>query len=313
MVIRYGDNSTSNSSHTTDRVENEDHLVTVIGSRATRTDVDITTGNRSHSSLGSRKITEIFENISDISEYSDILIDVSAFPLDLYFPLIGKLLHIVDNAKKESLAFPNLHVIVAENQKIDSYITDIEIEARAKYLFSFASKLGTESNKQPNVWIPVLGENTDIQLEKIKTLVNPIEICPLIPSPSLNPRRGDDLILEYADLFDKMEIEIGNFIYGSEQNPFEAYRQIMYTIRNYPQILASIGGCKIAISSLTSKLLSIAPLLVAYECKQKKDLSVGIAHISSKEYDLDMKAKEPSIINKSELFSLWLAGDCYNE
>jgi len=37
----------------------------------------------------------------------------------------------------------------------------------------------------------------------------PDEICPVLPFPALNPRRGDNLVLEYRDLlFDRLRIDL---------------------------------------------------------------------------------------------------------
>ena len=139
-------------------------------------------------------------------------------------------------------------------------------------------------------------------------LDRPSEICPIIPSPSINPRRGDTLLLqEYRSLFfDEFKVEPRNIIYASEQNPFEAYRQLHRTIFQYSTALNVLGGCNAFISPLSSKLLSIGSLLAAYEIKQ--DFPVGIVHVESRGYQmLTVEEKD----NDSELFSLWLAGECY--
>jgi len=130
-------------------------------------------------------------------------------------------------------------------------------------------------------------------------------------SPALNPRRGDNLVLEYRDLlFDRLRIEPRNIIYASEWNPFEVYRQIRRTILHYREVLGPLGGCRTVLSALSTKLLSVGALLVAYELKQVK-VDVGIAHVGSQGYimDDDLGAQGPQ--THSELFGLWLAGECY--
>jgi hypothetical protein len=110
-------------------------------------------------------------------------------------------------------------------------------------------------------------------------------------------------------LFDTIPIEPRNIIYADEQNPFQVYRQIKKTVNHYNQSLAILGGCKIIISALSSKLLSIGALLSAYEAKGENIL-VGIANVESNGYHMD---EEESLQNNSsaELFELWLAGNCY--
>ena len=308
-VIKYGD-KTKTELITEMFEKNNQELLSLISSKIRLEELSLKTTSKNKTTAEARKITEMFSDIADFEKYSDVILDISALPTRLYFPLCGKILHILDHANNRE-KIPNFHVVVSENQLIDSKIQEIEVENRANYLYSFTADLGKEADTKPNVWIPLLGENTDIHLAKIQTLIDPVEICPLFPSPSVNPRRGDDLILEYVDLFSKFQVETRNFVYGAEQNPFEAYRQIMETIHRYPAVFVSQGGCRIALSALTSKLLSLSAFLVATEMKNNKNLSVGIAHISAKTYEIDPTIQNEKLINKSKLFSVWMAGTCY--
>ncbi len=96
------------------------------------------------------------------------------------------------------------------------------------------------------------------------------------------------------------------FFQSAEQNPFEVYRQIHQTVKHYNEALKPLGGCKVAISALSSKLLSIGALLAAYELKGAK-FSIGIANVEAQGYQIEGDTE--SI--KAELFTLWLIGDCY--
>ena len=140
--------------------------------------------------------------------------------------------------------------------------------------------------------------------------VKPDEICPVIPSPSRDPRRCDNLLMEYRELlFDRLRVEPHNFIYTCEHNPFETYRQIYRTIRRYEDALKPLHGCKIVISAVSSKLLSIGALLAAYEAS-KAGYMIGVSHIETHGYSMNT----PDGNNQSkDLFSLWLAGECYDE
>jgi hypothetical protein len=62
-------------------------------------------------------------------------------------------------------------------------------------------------------------------------------------------------------LFDDYRVEPANIIYASEYNPFEAYRQLFGAIDRYRDALRELGGCKVYVSPLSSKLLSIGALL----------------------------------------------------
>lgn len=261
--------------------------------------------------IGPRKAAELFKNLDEFVKYTDVVIDISSLPLNIYFPLIGKILTIFDQEKKLGKKhIPNLHVIVSENTIMDSSIKKMGLFSDAKYLHGLTGRLEVQATDDiPKVWIPILGEGQKIQVERIADYVTPEEICPVIPSPSIILRRGDDLILEYADLlFRRLRIESTNIIYASELNPFETYRQISRTISHYQDALEPLGGCKIAISALASKLMSMGAFLVAYEGNLK---NVGIAYVESKGYEMQKIATLEDTMKTSDLYSLWIFGECY--
>ncbi len=260
--------------------------------------------------IGSRGAANIFRTLKDVEQYTDIIVDISALPRSIYFPLIARLMHIIDTSVSESITNPiNLHVFVSEDPGRDQAIRDEGVDDHADYLHLFRSGLDLESTAdRPRIWIPVLGEGQEVQFERIYDLVDPDEICPVLPSPSLNPRRADNLVLQYRTLlFESLQIEPRNFIYASERNPFEVYRQIRKAILHYQEALNPIGACKTALSALSTKLMSVGVLLVAYELRQAQ-LKVGVAHVDSQGYIMDEGAGLP---RQSDLFGLWIAGECY--
>jgi hypothetical protein len=141
--------------------------------------------------------------------------------------------------------------------------------------------------------------------------VTPDETCPVLPSPATNPRRGDNLILEYREfLFDQIRVEPQNFIYASEENPFEVYRQLVRAIRRYDQSFGPLGGARFALSALSSKLMSVGALLAAYDLKGA-GIDVAIAHIECEGYVVDGDPKNGVDKSKGTPYSLWLTGECY--
>ena len=169
--------------------------------------------------IGSRSAAGVFPDFSELQPYTDIIIDISAIPRGIYLSLIGKTLFLLDGAKERQpeAYIPNLHIIVSEDAILDTKIRDDSIDDSASYIFGFGADLDMEATEEiPKVWMPILGEGQIGQLERIHTLVNPDEICPVLPSPSLNPRRGDELLLEYRELlFDQWRVEPKNIIYAA--------------------------------------------------------------------------------------------------
>jgi len=253
---------------------------------------------------------QLYRRIEDIGDYSDIILDISAAPRGVYMPLATKILHLVDRANSLGHNPPiNFHIMVAENSALDAKIHDEGVEERADYVPPFRGAMDREATAgEPRIWIPILGENQRVQLERIHDLVLPDEICPVLPSPARNPRRADNLIRDYHGLlFDSWAIEPRNFIYGCELNPFEVYQQITRAICAYRESFIPLGGSKFVLSALSSKLLSISALLVAYDFKiQRTD--IGIAHVDCHGYHV-----EPGPSPKPELSGLWLTGEWEND
>jgi hypothetical protein len=260
--------------------------------------------------IGARSIAQEFASSAEFRSYTDVVVDISALPRSLYMPLLAKLLALFDAEPKDGEK-RNLHVVVSHSPATDGAIVEEGLEESASYLHGFAAaKLESEStSSQPKIWIPVLGKRQQAQLERINQFVAPDEICPLLPSPAQDPREGDSIMIEYRELlFDQLRVEPRNIIYAAESNPFEVYRQLMRSILHYDRALKPLGGCKIALSAMSSKLASIGVLLAAYELgRREPKVTVGVAHVESQGYRVEQTDTAPS----TTLFTMWLTGECY--
>jgi hypothetical protein len=254
----------------------------------------------------------LFSNMSEFDAYDDIVFDISALPRGIYFAILAKLLYLRDEAKRVNKGrLPNIHVIVAENAGLDAEIHQEGVEESAHFVHGFSGGAQQEATAAvPCIWMPLLGEGQEQQFRVIHDFVKPSEVLPVLPSPARNLRRADDLVIEYRELlFDSLRLDPRNFIYGHEQNPFVVYRQIHSVIDRYRQSLKPLGGARFVLSALSSKLMSLGPLLVAYELKPEN--IVGLAHVASSGYQFDPLQPNETSANLTELFGLWLAGDYY--
>ena len=155
----------------------------------------------------------------------------------------------------------------------------------------------------------LLGESQETRLTRIREDLMPNEICPVIPFPSRDPRRGDHIIASYQrTLFDDFRVEPKNILYACEYNPFEAYKQIYWAIHRYCDALTELGGCKAFVSPLSSKLLSVGALLACYDHQSHKagrKLHIGMPYVESVSYDdVGQTENEPR-----ELYSMWIRGE----
>ena len=240
--------------------------------------------------VSSKNASGIVATPDRISSYSTIVMDISAMPRSIYFPLIARILHLLDRAFDSSHPDrgPRFYVVVSENPDLDNSIRGVDLDDDARYIPGLGAAVDAEATAEiPRVWMPILGEAHEAQLGKVFQLVNPDEICPVLPSPARNPRRADDILAEYRQLlFDTWRIEPRNLLYGSELNPFDVYRQLTRSSRQYSTALNPVGGCKVVFSAHSSKLTSLGALLATYQLRND-GLTVGLAHVEPRAYETD--------------------------
>jgi len=137
--------------------------------------------------VGSRRACQSIDR-EMLLAFTDIVVDISAMPRGIYLPILGKILSLLDDEKHTSNHSVNLHVMVAENVELDKRIQEKEL-GEASYLHGFAADLWVQADSGvPTLWIPILGEGKAEQLRRIHDLCRPDEVCPVLPSPAINPR-----------------------------------------------------------------------------------------------------------------------------
>lgn len=306
VAIEYREGPTSPSVEFADRVErNWAALVAAVGTRgAIRTHPMecLTTEGRRVTSQAAR---DIAVSSAFIDGYTDVVVDVSAMPRSVYYPFLARLLHWVDSLPASAPAV-NLHVLVAEDPALDEATQQVGVEEKAEFMASFTGGFAEEAVQTPKVWLPLLGKDCATQFDRILDLDKWDEVCPVLPSPARDPRRGDDIVIQFQRrLFDDLRLDPRDFLYASEHNPFEVYRRVRSAVLHYNRVFQLLGGCKVALSALSSKLMSIGPLLVAYELK-RANFDIGVAHVECQGY-----SPPAGLAPRPEVFSLWIAGECY--
>jgi hypothetical protein len=182
--------------------------------------------------IGPRRASELFNNMNQFEGYRNVIIDISSLPRGIFFPMIGKIMDLFHQNIVAGQGTPNLFITLAEDPNLDKQIQKIHIDETASFLPLYGGDFELEGDLEgkniPKLWIPILGERQLDELERLYTLLNPDEICPVLPYPSKDSRRADNLIMEYRELlFDKWRVEPENIMYASEHNPFELYRQLI--------------------------------------------------------------------------------------
>lgn len=316
MIARYYKNEHDKQSADDPRVaDNLERLKRLIDAKRCNSFIqkDILFRSEEDISVTALEAAKIIDNAGEITAYSDIVVDVSAMPRSVFIPLLQKLLLLVDSFNDAGNGIKNLHVVVAENASLDGKIRDKGTDDEASYIHGVRPKESAKYDDQKEIWIPILGENQEEQFEKIRKKLSPVETCPILPFPSEDLRRGDNLINRYGDLlFNDSDFETKNIVYADEGNPFHVYRLLNQTIDRYDRSFALLNGCRIVVSALSSKLLTIGSFLAVFE-KKGEGKNVGVMHVESLEHTLEAgyeQVKE-EIEKSHKLFEIWLAGEPY--
>lgn len=277
----------------------------------TVTELPVTLSTSGRQTATSRSVQRGIRKPDLLKHYSDIVVDISAMPRMIAMTVVSQLIHLLDRLFEDHEIEVNLHVTTSESVSSDRAASSASLSDTVTNVVGFSGQLNGEVDEHiPRVWFPVLGEDQDARLTLIREELRPDEICPVIPFPSRNARRGDEIIGAYRQiLFDEFQVEPKNILQASEYNPFEAYRQLYGAIERYRNALHELGGCKAFVSPLSSKLLSIGSLLACYDHRSRRlksaNLHVGMPYVETATYG----EPEQEAADKTELYSMWIRGE----
>ena len=286
------------------RVDTHRRMLQALFEDAALKTIHVAMRSRDGRNTGGIRISEAFRDPKTYVGFSDVVVDITALPAELYFPLIRTLLTIWHSDSARSLNLGNLHVVVCHNPQVDSMILP-EGGDKAELVYGFPGTLQRASIGVPiPIWSPVLGEDQYERLLKIAEFLRPEVIAPVLPFPAQNPRRGDDLLLEYDSLiYDTWEVDETDIIYANEQIPFDVYAKLCALAADYTELLTAIGTAQVVVSSHSSKLHSLGVLLAAWE------RNLAVAHVQPTGHVVNgIFGPEHA---QGELFEIWLDGEPY--
>jgi hypothetical protein len=234
------------------------------------------------------------------SAHDHLIVDVSALPTSVYFALVAGVLDLQDAGRFAG----ELQVVVAENAELDSLIEGEGPENPDTIArFGFGLDLEPSPDRPILVWAPVLGERAAAQLEALHRRLAADEICPVLPFPSRNPRRADNLLLELREVVvDMLQVEPGNYMYADESNPIDLYRGLTRLSERYRDALSPVGAVITALSIHSSKTLSLGALMAAYENQ------MPVMNADPEHYHYRDEGATPALVGASRLACLWLEG-----
>lgn len=244
--------------------------------------------------VGGRRISLRLANVG-LDGVTDVVVDLSALSVGVSFPVIRLLF------ERCSARTPvcNLHVFVSHHPGIDAGIVSIPSDIVTN-VHGFAGGLKLIANKEnaANLWLPQLAPGRGATLRAIHEKLAPDEVCPILPFPASDPRRGDSLLEELIDAGDiPWATDARSIVYADEGDPLDLYRTILRLHSLRKPVFEELGGSKLILSPVGSKVMALGALLAALE----EDLPVMYVETFSYEVnDLVLSESDP------ELQHVWL-------
>lgn len=277
--------------------ENEAKLRALLpDSRVERIDIFAADG----AVVGGRRVAALIDTI-DLNAFSDIVIDFSALSKGISFPIVKHLLNRIAGRAKA----PNIHLTVVDQVSTDIQIRDVGSD-RATLISGFEARWWlSETQEKAKLWVPQLIRDQHALLSRIYQFVSPDDVCPILPFPSANPRRPDELIEEYAtEMQSVWEVDPRDVVYADEKNPLDVYRSLVRIHSARTRVFRGAGGSTVVLSPLGSKALAIGSLMAALE------LDCPVVYVEALEYHVDFSQVRDGIAD-ADFIHVWLAGEIY--
>jgi len=259
--------------------------------------------------VGGRRAVEVLRS-ENVAKATDILIDISALSTNVFFPVVRACLLLCDNAQKSGETI-NLHLFAAEEPSFDHQIRGMPCDA-VTWLHGYRGGESLEaSHEKALLWLPTLapGNVAVSVLNRIHGFISrpltPIDVCPIIPFPSHDPRMPDKLVVEYREALAQWKTDTRNFLYAAESDPLDCYRTICSICSERERIFKHLAGSIVVLSPVGNKLLAVGAMLAAIE----RDLPVAM--VEAVGYDADVGSIEVAQCGYNHLNHIWLAGEAY--
>lgn len=237
---------------------------------------------------------------------TDIVVDSSGMSRGVCFPVIRQAIE-----AGEQLG-ANVHLLTASNNlraiRLDSQSND-----RADWMHGFQGNMSLDTMTNAlQLWIPQLAEQGVIQMNIMYSHLSagaPVaEVCPIVPFPALDTRRGDKLLFEYRQAF---QVDWGNehlnVIYAHEADPMDVFRSITRMELARREVFAATGKKAVSVLSPSGwRIGSLGMVLAAI------DLELPMLYVETIGYTTDSAPPATIEIQKPErLWHIWLAGAPY--
>ena len=158
--------------------ENWTHIATAVQGRGTieLRGLPFWSGTRG---VGPLHAANIFNLPEELTRYDDVVIDISTMPRGVYFPLIARILYLLDHAAAEATTGPTYTSwLLMTLHWIQGLSRRASMRRQASSIPWKEASAGRQQVSSRKSGFPCLGSHATIQFDRIYDLVKPDEICP---------------------------------------------------------------------------------------------------------------------------------------
>jgi|GEM_PF-1779912 len=247
---------------------------------------------------GSELIKSVQQNIKDISEYSDVVIDICAMSRGIFFPLVRYFRGLIKEKKLDT----SLHILVVDHPSVD-YSYKPQYHDRASWMKGFDADAGLMSTPSAaKLWLPQLMSSRTGMYETLFGFLRPDDVCPVLPFPGIKPKMVDQLVIEYRDLISNWETSLQHIVLASESDPLDLYDTVIRVHKARKKIC---DPHVTVLSPMGSKVSTIGGLLAAM------DESLPVAYVETLGYHEDSNSPVSDVPSIENLVHVWVDGPVY--
>ena len=250
--------------------------------------------------IGGREVAKVASGIS-LQDVDDVVIDFSAMSIGTSFPLAALLMQ-----RGRSIGC-NVHATVVADPSVDAAIRPLPSEtAIPVHGFQNGWRLD-DLEAASRLWLPQLAHGQRGLLERIFREVAPHDICPILPFPAQEPRRGDLLVEEYLEEIESTwEVDQRSIIYAAESSALDVYRTILNLDEERRPVFDGHGGSSCILSPVGSKILALGSLMAAMERR------FPVLYVEAVGYVVNASILDDFPVSGGELTHVWLSGEPYD-
>ena len=273
--------------------QNLDKLTKLVGNSTTP---EIQIFAPDNAVVGGREAVKAVAEIS-LEDFTDIVLDCSALSRGVFFPLVRFLL-------PKTLG-RNFHLFAVDQPRLDDNILPV-IWEQASNIHGFRGNLNSPDHlTAARLWLPQLVPGQRVTLDLIFQMVQPHDVCPILPFSASDPRLPDMLVEAYAtEMESGWQVDPRNVDYADEHSPLDLYRAIVRIHEARKPIFQSRGS-QIILSPIGSKILSLGALLAALEH------DFPVIYVEAIAYEMDFEKMEEAKQEPGSLVHMWLGGEAY--